>query len=489
MIHKHKLQYLSQTKNRYNIICCANTLGTQVFDCTMSLASGTTSQGRLICTTKQHLATTTFALISVVLSMHVTASHANKLVHAHTHAHVHTPVSVHACKFERESGAVTVTMPMPMPMPAAQQPPAQSAPLPPSSAIMFVDCMVPEKTLHNRSTIIDTIRIARLFNPHTTIFLMTAARSRMELEVLCLWRVKLRDCSAYNNTEEEGRFKQIYRHSSVNIYAKELFCFTRFMMVKKLVHDEALKQILFADADMMLTSNIFVELALNGSSHLRTIFRSTTYLSMWKTEGLDAFVEYMVFFYSRPMAEIEKDILKFGSRSHTSTAPGFITQFSDMSLLRIFQERTRLPITIDFLNIPAVIQSKQLEYSTIISMRVAFRNPKICYVKVPELFVDTNFVWRPIDVGGMNVSIPCTKQSAVMPVSGGGGGTGGGTGGDTGGDTTTTATVSANVDGRRPLIAVHFQGVACKSLMHAFAKKIVPLVTQIEHGGYRRVHA
>jgi hypothetical protein len=318
-----------------------------------------------------------------------------------------------------------------------------------TAAIVLMDCLVPERRAHDRSSIFDVVRIAKLFNPHTPIVLATASRTAAEQELLCDLGVTLRACAHYMDTPAEENFTKVYRHSSVNLYGKELFCFVRFMMLQKLVREEGLTHIVFADADILLLSDALAELQLAEGMLLRALFYTTTYYSMWTPKALDAFVDFMLGFYlvgpHRTQADIEADIRKHGKQSRKSDEPGFIAQFSDMQMFAAFQHANIVPNTVDFPNVHEAIRSHLFEFTAVISLRVAFSNPRIC-VEPWEQFL-ANFVWADRRIEALNLTL---REPLPRPQS------------------------------ERSFLGVHFQSPPCKTLLHDFAHAIVPLETQLK---------
>eukprot|EP00048_Salpingoeca_helianthica_P018929 m.243592 g.243592 ORF g.243592 m.243592 type:complete len:365 (+) comp28074_c0_seq1:108-1202(+) len=316
------------------------------------------------------------------------------------------------------------------------------------AAIVFLDCLVPEKRSHDRSTIVDIVRIARLYNPTTKIILITASRTAAEQEVLCDLDISLRACAHFADTPAEENFTKAYRHSSVNLYGKELFCFVRFMMLQKLIHEEHYDNVVFADADIFLFSDALAELKLEEGKFLRTMFYSNTYFSMWTPTAVDEFVKFMLHFYTlssnRTVADIEADIDKYGKHNHKSNEPGFVAQFSDMQMFYAFQQLTTLPNTVDFVHMNEPIRARLMEFSAIISLRVAFGEAKICSPPT-ETFLN-NFIWVNKTLAPYNIDV---REPLPRPHS------------------------------PRGFVGIHFQSPQCKLHTHGFATTVVPLATQL----------
>ena len=310
-------------------------------------------------------------------------------------------------------------------------------------AIVFMDCMVKEKQPHDRSAMLEVVRIARLFNPLAKIILATENRTDAEMNLFCRFHISLRDCSCLRPPEEDA-FKKVYIHSSINIFEKELFCFLRFFKLRQLVVQETLERVLFVDADIFLMSNILERLSLTPPWQLRIPFHSATYLSMWQAPAIALFVQFMIDFYSRPHSSVTMDIRKYGSSKFTSKHPRFVAQFSDMSMLKAFVSSGKVVAQVDYPNTHDVVHGGRIDITAAISMRVAFQNTSACREDFATF--SQRFVWRSdMAQNGAKVQLPL-----------------------------------ASVGGQeRPMIGIHMQGVQCKRLIRHFAEKICPIEQQL----------
>jgi hypothetical protein len=286
------------------------------------------------------------------------------------------------------------------------------------------------------------MRIGRLFNPAMDIFLVTANRTAAEISALCELRIRVRDCACYHSAKEE-EFTKVYFHSSVNIIGKEIFCFTRFMMLQKLIAEQQLRFILFADADILLFPKIASRLQLDSTAQLHILVPGATYLSMWTAEFLARFVDFMIAFYQRPAAAVSADIRRFGAnRKNPGDIKNFIAQFSDMYMLRAFTANSTVRVLLDHPNTSELVRGGVVELTASISLRVAFQNTSTCRESIEELLA--RFSWRRHRIAGIIISEPVhTRNNRLHPIT-----------------------------------SIHLQGVACKRMTALFAEAILPYADQ-----------
>lgn len=316
--------------------------------------------------------------------------------------------------------------------------------------IVFVDCVVREKWPHDRSTMIHVARIARLFNPSEPIYLITENRTSAEVGILLALRIIVRNCSCYFDSSNEVEFTRNYIHSSVNIFEKEKFCFTRFMMLQEFIRREQLSHVLFVDADILLMPNATIQLRpTNSTIKVRSLFAGGTYFSFWTEKGVSLFVDFMIGFYKRPREAIAGDLMKFGSNKFKSTDANFVAQFTDMHMFRAFEYNNSDIVQVDFPRIEPLIRADAVRFTTTIALRIGFRNQSTC--KEDFSTFTARFLWENAEIGGVAVELPIPKPTASSVYSG----------------------------ASNSFIALHFQGVFCKRLVTKFTARICPIAKQL----------
>jgi len=154
----------------------------------------------------------------------------------------------------------------------------------------------------------------------------------------------------------EQSFLLHYIHSSSTSVQYQQVCFRRYFWLFQLMKEHSIAKVLFADVDIMYTTNINEVVDIEKSQNM-AFSPVGTWFTIWSIETLNVFCDFIVDFYQRPANLVYADMIKF------NTVPGKMQpplhwpkgipprEWSDMYLLHAFLESDPVVINgFSFLN-------------------------------------------------------------------------------------------------------------------------------------------
>jgi len=139
----------------------------------------------------------------------------------------------------------------------------------------------------------------------------------------------------------EQSFLLHYIHSSSTSVQYQQVCFRRYFWLFQLMKEHSIAKVLFADVDIMYTTNINEVVDIEKSQNM-AFSPVGTWFTIWSIETLNVFCDFIVDFYQRPANLVYADMIKF------NTVPGKMQpplhwpkgipprEWSDMFVLQCF---------------------------------------------------------------------------------------------------------------------------------------------------------
>jgi len=139
--------------------------------------------------------------------------------------------------------------------------------------------------------------------------------------------------SMFDYYEGASEFEKLYRHLSTNEITVELFCFSRWFIMRDFLRKNNFDGGLHLDTDILFFSDATKE--FNRFKHLYCVLsgRTSGHSSYWTLEGLEAFCDYLMEIYSNPSGyDFQRLEMHYQVRQHFGLDGGLC----DMTLLESF---------------------------------------------------------------------------------------------------------------------------------------------------------
>jgi hypothetical protein len=136
--------------------------------------------------------------------------------------------------------------------------------------------------------------------------------------------------SIFKSCEE---FEKRYIHLSTNNKDIEIFCFSRWFIMRDFMKENHIEAALYIDSDVLYFSNATKEFKRFENYYCALSGRTSGHTSYWTLEGLEKFCEYLLTIYSNPSSY---EFSLFNATFNLRQNYGLHGGICDMSLLEHF---------------------------------------------------------------------------------------------------------------------------------------------------------
>ena len=188
---------------------------------------------------------------------------------------------------------------------------------------MSIPVVFISKTIHPRPELEIVVKQAKKNNPE--VFLIGDDDNRGYCP----------DNHKYMSDYYEGveDFERLYHHLSTNNKDIELFCFSRWFVLRNFLRKHSCDGALYIDNDILFFANATAEFQKRKHLYCTLSGKSSGHSSYWSLEGLEAFCDYLMEIYGN---KDSYDFIRLANHFHVRQHFGLDGGLCDMTLLESF---------------------------------------------------------------------------------------------------------------------------------------------------------
>jgi hypothetical protein len=155
-----------------------------------------------------------------------------------------------------------------------------------------------------------SIRQAKSFNPDSTIFLISDVPPENS------WSELVEFIPLSHFSKELERFEKRYVHIAHTEVVYERFCMSRWLIMRALAREKALKKLVHLDSDVLLFENVENSFKRFQDCDFTLSLGHSGHTSFWQNiNALDNFCDYMMGFYNGTNDSLIKEVLDWFYRT------------------------------------------------------------------------------------------------------------------------------------------------------------------------------